>query len=514
MSDSLSVRIRVDGEIEIPAGPALMSMAKILKKLLTFEDSSWAWKNENGIKQKGPRFRTAYRTLPDGSMRIARGAWKILKELARELDIELIWDSRVLSPQQRPAQFSFSAQLRPYQQRAVEEILRHQSGVVVIPTGGGKTVVALALAAQLQTQTLFIVHTRELLSQVKRAAQQFLGVEPGVIGSGDWKVAPFTAALIQTLSRRDLSKIKDLFPLVIVDEAHHAPAQTYCEVLPQFPARYRIALTATPYRKDGLHRLLWLQFGDIIFKIDKRTLEAGGKILSPVVHPIPTDFEYLYFDDYVSLISALCNDYYRNKLIVKTIAKTHHPNGCSLVLTERVEHAKKLHSELKKLSLPVGLLHGKMNQKKREEVMEKLRKGEVKILVATLSLIGEGWDHPPLDTLYLTVPNGNRTKTTQALGRILRPYPKKQRPRVFDFVDYKVGILRSQWMARARVYGLSYEEIRAALQLPASEEKENKSHFQNISKSKVLEAIRAIQRKEFELAQEILRSNSSPLKDE
>ncbi len=508
MSSRIAIQVLVDGEIELPPGAALKRIEKPLKRALTFEDQSWQKRANAGWgKAQAPRYRRAYRSMPNGSLRIARGAWKILKQLARENEVELLWESKVISPESVPARYNFSAQLRSYQEKALEAILNHQSGVVVIPTGGGKTMVALAAAAVLQTSTLFIVHTRELLRQVCSQAEKVLGVKPGELGAGKWTPAPFSAALIQTLARRDLSEIKDRFALIIVDEAHHAPAQTYCEVLPKFPGRYRVALTATPYRRDGLHKLLWLQFGEIIFKIDKRFLQLGGKLLSHSVHPIPTEFDFDYDENYVNLISALCNDRKRQRLVVDTIASTHRPGGCSLVLTERVEHAERLFRALREKNLPVGLLHGRIGKRARAEVMEQLEEGKIELLVATLSLIGEGWDHPPLDTLYLTVPNGNKTKTTQALGRILRPFPGKPQPRVFDFVDYRVGILRSQWMVRGKVYGLSSDEIRAALQLPPAIKAPSEPNTPKLTREQLLSSIRAIQKGEFERARQIIRTS-------
>ena len=133
------------------------------------------------------------------------------------------------------------------------------------------------------------------------------------------------------------------------------------------------------------------------------------------------------------------------------------------------------------------------------------------LLVATLSLIGEGWDHPPLDTLYLTVPNGNRTKTTQALGRILRPYEGKPEPRVYDFVDYQVGILRHHWMIRARAYGLDTTEVRAALKLPPELPPPKRQPDIRMPKNKLLDMMHAVQAGNFDTADQIL-SDHSPKK--
>lgn len=504
-----TLHLMVDGHIRIPPEPGLSVIQESLHQALTFEDQSWRRKSEQGLPIDDiPRYRHAYEKQADGSWFVARGAWRILSDIAKRHQVKLLWTSHAIQAEERPAQFTFHGALRPYQQAAVEALLRAKSGVIVIPTGGGKTMVAMGIAHTLQTRTLFIVHTRELLKQTIETARRLLGVEPGIFGSGEWKMSPFTVGLIQTLARRDLSDIAEEFGLVIIDEAHHAPAQSYCQVLPAFLARYRVALTATPYRKDGLHELLWLQFGDIVYRIGKRDLEQHGRLLSPRIFPITTEYQYVYDNDFTQMITDMTHNTERQKLIIDTIVQTHRPYGCSLILTERVHHATQIYQSLLSANLPVVLIHGKISAKERDDAMQKLQSQEAQILVATLSLIGEGWDHPPLDTLYLTVPNGNRTKTTQALGRILRPDENKPEPRVFDFVDYQVGILRHHWMIRARTYGLDPEEIRAALKLPPERPSPPPEPETTVPPEQLLGMLHAIQEGDFQTAQGILQAHS------
>ena len=455
----VTLEVSVAGQIKVPLGPALERFYRPLTQRLTFENSQWKKKQERGhFTGDTPRYRYGYEKK-DNHLHIVRGAWRLLQEYARNAGVRLIWDPQTVTAEEKPAEYKFEATLRPYQEAAVNAALRARGGVVVIPTGGGKTVVALGLAAALQTQTLFIVHTRELLRQTMKSAERFLGIKAGQIGGGKWKPEAFTVALIQTLARRDLTEIQKEFGLVIIDEAHHAPANTYNEVLTQLPARYRIALTATPFRKDGMHNLLWLQFGDIVYRIKKRDLEHYGRILTPTIHPITTNFFYDFQDDFTKMITALCEDHFRQRLVLDVIVQSHRKGGCSLVLTERIDHATSLFDAIEAAGMSVVILTGQVPPKAREEALERLENKKAEVLVATLSLIGEGWDYPPLETIYLTVPNGNRTKTTQAMGRILRPCEGKPQPRIFDFVDVNVGILRHHWSIRGKVYGLSPEDI-------------------------------------------------------
>lgn len=346
-ASDLTLRLLVNGNIQVPAGPGLSSLQDDLHRALTFENQSWRRKVERGLPVGDvDRYRHAYHKNSDESWSVSRGAWKILVDIAKKHGVALEWVSQVIQAQDRMASFEFHASLRPYQHAAVRALLKARSGVIVIPTGGGKTMVAMGIAHALQTRTLFIVHTRELLKQTVNTAREVLGVEAGVIGSGEWRIAPFTVGLIQTLARRELNDIVKEFGLVIVDEAHHAPAQSYCQVLPSFLARHRVAMTATPYRKDGLHELLWLQFGDIVYRIGKRDLEQHGRLLTPVIYPVTTEFSYVYDNDFTPMITALTHNEERHKRTIETIVDSHRPGGCSLVLTERVGHASRLHQGL------------------------------------------------------------------------------------------------------------------------------------------------------------------------
>ena len=495
----------IAGDIELKAGQALERLRRALLSKLTFSNPSWQKQMKRGVSvEKTPRQRYAFQKLKDGGVRISRGAWKILLEIAKKHEIEIKWEVNVTTPEERPLALELNAELRPYQQDAIDASIKSRGGVIVIPTGGGKTMVAMGLAAQLKTETLFIVHTRELLRQTVQSVAQFLGIEAGVIGAGKWEPKPFTVALIQTLVRRDIEEIKDHFGLIVIDEAHHAPAQSYFDVLPYFSARYRVALTATPYRKDGLHELLWLQFGDIVYRVHKKDLEEHGRLLTPIVYPITTNFQYDYNDDFTSLITALCENPKRHEIVIDTIKYTHRPRGCSLILTERIEHCRKITKSLQKEHLPVVMLHGQLSSKVRIASLESLKNGEAELLVATLSLIGEGWDHPPLETLYLTVPNGNKTKTTQALGRILRPAPNKPTPRVYDFVDRNVGLLRYHWGIRGKVYGLTPEECQSISQPSPTSEKED---ILAPPKQELMDMLQAISQGDFDAANSMLQKN-------
>jgi len=358
-------------------------------------------------------------------------------------------DQTVFPPR---APIAFRGELRDYQAAAIQACQARRGGVIVAPTGSGKTVIALALIARVETPVLFLVHTGVLLRQTVERMRSFLGIEPGVIGGGRWEEAEVTVATVQTLRSRGFDSLKQRFGMVILDECHHCPAYSFRSIVGRFPARYRVGLTATPERQDRLHPILFDVVGPIVYSIERPVLEEARTILRPQVVDAVTEFRYFYRRNaWTRMIESLTRNKDRNAFICEMVEKNHRQR--SLVTTERVAHAERL-CELLEARMPgrVGLVHGQMPRDGVQAVLERLASGETPGVVATTSMIGEGFDLPDLDALFLTVPHGNPTKTAQLLGRILRPSPGKEMPRVVDFADVSVPILKSLWLKRKKVY--------------------------------------------------------------
>lgn len=382
----------------------------------------------------------------DGSLTCPRGA------LSDVLDIVGLDQSSVVDRTVFPhAELgSFMGELRPYQQEAISAVILAGGGVVQAPTGSGKTVVAVALTARLSTPTLVIVHTSVLLEQTVSQFKRFLGCEVGVVGGGDDDWRDVTVAMVQTLVRRDLTPLRDRFGLVILDEAHHCPASTFNTVVQNFSACYRVGLTATPTRKDRLHPVLFDVVGPIVHRVKPATLVAEGSIAPPEVVEVRTAFTSRYNKDYARLINRIVKDPNRNALIVDAVIA--HRGEMSLVLSERVAHCHLLARMLGEKGVLAEVMTGEMSKESRSELITRFRAGEVQILVSTTALVGEGFDLPAIDTIFLTVPNGNPARTTQILGRALRPSEGKKSGRIVDFVDHQVPLLMNQFLLRSRVY--------------------------------------------------------------
>lgn len=397
---------------------------------------------------------------PDGSIVCGRGFLNLVREY--EDRIQTV-DARLLPDLAKP--ITFTGELRDYQSAVVTKAINAEQGVLVAPTGSGKTVIGCAIMAAVKTPTLFLVHRVELLEQSVAAVRRFLGVEPGVVGNGKFNVQDITIAMVQSLKADRLKELTNRFGCVILDEAHHAPASTFGNLINKFPAKYRFGLTATPSRKDRMHPILFDLVGPIVAKVNTRKLIADGAITSLEVVIVDSGFtgkaprqcpkkDEKAEDapiDFGRLLEQLVRNQSRNRKIVDTVAELF--RGQSLVLTDRIEHVSEL-VRLIRLTSPDLLTFGLTSETPKDEraaVIRQFRDGSASVLVATCSLIGEGFDCPAIDSVFLTTPTGNPNKVKQLIGRALRPAPDKVSGRVVDFVD-NIDVLSNMAWKRAEIY--------------------------------------------------------------
>jgi superfamily II DNA or RNA helicase len=352
----------------------------------------------------------------------------------------------------------FQGELRDFQAEAVQAMMARDFGTLAAPTGSGKTVIALALAAQRRQPTLVVVHTKELLDQWVARIETFLGIPPqevGIIGGGKKRIGQkITVALVQSLYKC-AGEVAPHIGLLVVDECHRAPSRTFTEAVTAFDCRFMLGLSATPWRRDGLSRLIWWYLGDKVHEVDKGSLVEGGYVLSAEVVWRETRFEPYHdpSEEYARMLSELTQDPARNALIADDVAReAANGGGVCLVLTDRKAHCETLVELLSDRRLEAALLTGDLGNEERQRVIAGLNAGAVKVLVATGQLISEGFDCPSLSTLFLATPIRFSGRLLQCLGRVLRPAPGKEKARVFDYVDIEVGVLEHAARARARVY--------------------------------------------------------------
>jgi superfamily II DNA or RNA helicase len=347
---------------------------------------------------------------------------------------------------------SFQGELRPYQQKAVKAILRRHFGVLVASTGSGKTVMALEVIARRRQPALILVHSRELMYQWEERIRQFLGVQAGLIGDSKFDIRPLSIAIVNT-ARKRLDELVPRFGHLIVDECHRVPATLFTEVVKRFDSYFMLGLSATAYRReDGLTRLIYLHMGDRSHQIDPKELAASGAVLKPEFIQRPTDFKYVFRGNYQALMSSLTKNELRSQQIAEDIyAETLKTEGIVLVVSDRVAHCRKLADLLAEKGLQASVLTGKQPMAERTEIVESVHRGEVKVLISTLQLVGEGFDAAGLTILFLTTPIKFTGRLRQVIGRILRPASGKH-PKVIDYVDEHVGVLRNSARIRRQAY--------------------------------------------------------------
>lgn len=348
--------------------------------------------------------------------------------------------------------FSFHGELRPYQQEAVEDILRKHFGVLVASTGSGKTVMALEIMARRRQPTLILVHSRELMYQWKERVKQFLGIDAGLVGDSKFDIKPLTIAIVNT-ARKKLDGLIPCFGHLIVDECHRVPATLFTEVVKRFDSYYMLGLSATAYRReDGLTRLIYLYMGERAHQVNPKELTASGAVLKPQFIQRPTAFRYVFRGNYQALMNSLTKNALRSQQIADDIyAEALQTDGIVLVVSDRVAHCQKLADLLAAKGLQASVLTGKQTMAERSEIVESVHRGRVKVLISTLQLVGEGFDAAGLTTLFLTTPIKFTGRLWQVIGRILRPASGKE-PKVIDYVDEHVGVLKNSARIRLKAY--------------------------------------------------------------
>ena len=358
--------------------------------------------------------------------------------------------------------FEHNIKLRPYQSNALGELSQHEEGLLVGPAGCGKTVMGLGITVMSRQKALWITHTNHLADQFIDRANSFITNlnedDLGEIRDGTWRIGDrLTVGLIQTLvkSEEKLYEIANDFGIIVVDEAHHVPATTFTAVVNKLNSFYLYGLTATPKRRDGLEGVMCNTLGPVRHVITREEVAAGKSIITPKVKVVELSPDLTLAGTYQEILKALTFNDYRNNIIVNDVLTESAAGNVCIVVTERVAHAEILYKMLLKAGAKVGLAVGKITNKKRLEVMAALSKGEITDLVCTSHLLGEGFDHPPLNRLFFGLPIRNQARVEQLVGRVQRPSPGKEDAIIYDYVDITHGLCRNQFKS-FHVHGSRY----------------------------------------------------------
>lgn len=357
-----------------------------------------------------------------------------------------------------PIQADFVGTLRPDQERAVAAMLKHDAGVLCAPPAFGKTVTAAAIIARRGVNTLVLVHRTELLKQWQERLQAFLGVGKGVVGTiGGGKAKPsgkIDIAVMQSLSRPgEVNILVENYGQIVVDECHHVGATSFDAILKRTKAQFVLGLTATPIRRDGQQPIIFMQCGPIRHTAAKPTGTPHDLEVVP-----RSRFARIYLPATAGIQDVfrhLANDLARTQAIAAEATAAFEQGRKVLVLTERTEHLDAIRQTLTAQAPPPFVLHGRMSKKQRAALITEL--GALppeapRILLATGKLVGEGFDHPPLDTLVLAMPVSWKGTLQQYAGRLHREHASKVDVRIIDFVDAGHPALLRMWEKRQRGY--------------------------------------------------------------
>jgi superfamily II DNA or RNA helicase len=417
---------------------------------------------------------------------LPRGCATDVEILLDEADIKTEWSDHTYPG--RPIQVTFNGNLREDQIPAACEMLKHDHGVLSATTAFGKTVIAAKLIAERKTSTLILTHRRQLLSQWMTKLAEFLEIDEalplletkrgrkkkqsliGQIGAG--KARPsgiIDVAIMQSLNIGDEVKewVKN-YGMVIVDECHHVPAFSFEQILKGVPAKYVYGLTATPTRQDGHHPIIFMHCGPIRYSVDARK-QAEKRPFEHYVIPRLTSFRAPLEEEgkepsIQRLYAAIAENEQRNQRIVEDVLRCFQNGGNALVLTERTAHVALLAAKLRESIHDVIALTGGKGVKETREALAKISAAPVDralTLIATGRYIGEGFDEPRLDTMFLAMPISWKGTLQQYAGRLHRLCENKREVRIYDYIDIHVPMLERMYHKRLTGYAAIGYKARA-----------------------------------------------------
>ncbi len=463
--DGKAVEITFGSMLSVPLADLPGKIVAKLKKAASFPNPKF-YEMQRMRMQTYPHRRFIFSgELRPEEVLLPRG---VLDEVVRILTIAgakvVIRDERIA---RRRIKVTFQGELTEQQKAAVKAWKTADTGILMAPPGAGKTVMGCAVIAERKVSTLVLVHRQEILSQWKARITQFLGIpakEIGVLSGTKKKLTGHVdLGMLQTLSKMtDFSEIADRYSQIIIDECHHVPAASFEDVLKQLPARYVLGLTATPYRKDGLEKILFQQCGPIRHEIDS----VDGGFLTKTADVYETGFRLPESvgskPPYHVLVHSLITDRQRNITIAAQAVEALERKKFPLLVSDRKEHLELLESLVKERAdfrqcpAVVVRLAGDMTAKERSNALNEIKRlrssQQPVILISTGSLIGEGFDLPELDTLILTTPLSFEGRMIQYAGRIHRLSGEKTEVQIIDFVDSYIAMCLKMYRNRVKAY--------------------------------------------------------------
>ena len=401
-------------------------------------------------------------------LKLPRGTYNYLESLCNVNNIEIISkDERFVG---NKIEVKFNGSLREEQQIAIDHMLKYDNGILCAPTGFGKTVIGCKLIAERKVNTLILVNKIQLLNQWKDRIKEFLDVkEVGEISSKKKNITN----VIDVVSVKSLwnnGNVLDIaknYGMIIIDECHHTAAYTFEQAINTGNAKYVYGISATPERENGHTPIIKMQCGDIRYKVDSlkfnKKLNIPMKVIAKKSH---LNFTNQNIDNYElnEINDLIAKDIIRSENIIKDIKKEYDNGKNILVLTERLELMNYIYDKLSKYTNNIFKYYGGIGKKILKSYMELNNQinenKDNKIIVATGSYIGEGFDDSKLDVLFLTMPISGQTRVTQYAGRLHRQDSNKKEILIYDYIDDNFSKTRNMFLKRKKTYEkLGYEIV-------------------------------------------------------
>ena len=405
----------------------------------------------------------------DKYIALPRGCLDDVIELFKQLKVQIIIEDEQFNG--KPIDTAFDGKLYPEQKTAATALLEHNNGILAATTAFGKTVVACYILAQRNVNTLILVHRRQLQGQWKARLEQFLDIDSnqiGLIGAGKRKpTGRVDIAIIQSLSKKGVvDDIVAEYGHLIIDECHHISAPSFEAITRQFKGKYITGLSATVTRKDGHHPIIYMNCGPVRYRVCAKS-EAQKRAFTHKLIVRNTNFELppdlatkekLTISD---LYRALMDSIPRNAMILEDVMEAIYDGRSPVLLTERREHLEYLAEVLEDRIDNLIVFKGGMGKKQLASAQQQLNSAsehKSNLILATGRYLGEGFDHPKLDTLFLALPVSWKGTIAQYAGRLHRDHHSKSEVIIYDYADLNVPMLAKMYKRRLSGYNaIGYE---------------------------------------------------------
>ena len=413
-----------------------------------------------------------------GYIEIPRGVYDVLIKKIQSAAIPCeISDERQCG---RCINVTFKGKLREEQKLALEEMMKYDNGILQAATAFGKTVVCSAMIAEKKVNTLIILENSALLDQWKDALEQFLDIDERLPeyktktgrtrvrksligklqGSHDSMTGVVDIAMAGSLCKKEeWHPLIDHYGMIIVDECHHAASDTIAKVLQKVPAKYVYGVTATPKRADGLEKINYMLLGPIRYIYSSQEKIKAQRIphlvyprFTRTVLPRGVITERMHPNEAYEILR---HNEVRDEQILSDVKDCIAAGRTPVILSRYKDHSERLYERIKGYADKVFLMTGNNSKKEHRRIREQLQEtasGETLALVATGSLIGEGFDFPRLDTLIMATPVSFQSVVEQYAGRLNRNYTGKDDVIVFDYVDSHIPMFEKMYAKRLKAY--------------------------------------------------------------